>query len=893
MSFQPSAKEQLVIDGEPYLIAEHPGAPGIPYGQEGRAATVYQLLASGSSEKLALKVFKPRFQVPAMVSLAERIEAFAELPGLKVCRRQVITARRNIDLVRQHPGLSYAVVMPWIEGPTWMEVLLSGNERADTFTPEASLTIARAMVEILAAMEERGVAHCDLSGPNVMLPALAESNKYLLASSGARRPAASSIIQLVDVEQMYGEELKRPEFVTSGSAGYGHRGSTEGLWSAKADRFSGALLIAEMLGWCDANVRQNSWQESYFDPGEIQAPESERYTLLMNVLAERWGADVARMLERAWNSDSLADCGTFGEWLAALPDRVPVGATVAPVQVAGQPKQPLVAQAHVQPPGPVTGAPSNGGGVPTLLREMLEEARKLEEEGDTAAALSTYREVRSMAAPGSGLAQELSLIIGQIEVARSKTAQPHAPQAAPSPPPPIPASTSRAATQQAAPQAPSQVEQTVASVVVPATATSVVNSPLAVSSSSAREAEVSSSASVAATPPAPPVRTEPQPVEQLPPRHDIPAPSSPPKPASKWNLGLVVPIILVALLLVFGLIALVLLQPRNQPGGVTTAPTNTVPASGLDGTAVPTEATGPTEQVAGGNLDKAFLTLSGHSSDVVSVAFAPPDGQTLASASVDKTIRLSKATDGSTITTLGALANPVFALAFSPDGKLLASGGAAGELKLWNIPEGTEARSFTAEAGVVSVAFSPDGKRLACGLENGQVTVWRLEDGVKLYTLDAHPRAVISIAFSPEGQSFFSGGDHASIKQWRVLDGSLVLTLDTPTMNTFALARDGVTIAVAEDTGQIELIDISGERPARKLEGQGGNVLSVAFTRDGATLASGSSDGSIKIWNVSDGKESQRIKAHGAEIKGLAFSPVERLLASGSGDTSVKLWQIP
>jgi len=190
MPFQPEVNQELIIDDVTYRIAEHPAAPDIPYGQEGRQAIVYALTLTprpgghpplptlgegGRGEwvraKAALKVFRPRYRLPALVGQADKIAPLAGLPGLQVCQRTVLSARRYRDLLRQHPDLTYAVLMPWVGGPTWMEVLLEKRE----LSPEQSLDLARSLVEILAGMEERGLAHCDLSGPNVMLPALLPS----------------------------------------------------------------------------------------------------------------------------------------------------------------------------------------------------------------------------------------------------------------------------------------------------------------------------------------------------------------------------------------------------------------------------------------------------------------------------------------------------------------------------------------------------------------------------------------------------------------------------------------------------------------------------------------------------------------------------------------------
>src|SRR5204863_3625098 len=144
-----------------------------------------------------------------------------------------------------------------------MEVVLNKEE----LTPDQSLALGRSLAGVMAAMEQEGLAHCDLSGPNVLLPMLSLS---FSAQSG------QSAVALVDVEQMFGPDLKRPELVPGGSPGYAHKIAPEGMWESDADRLSGAVLLAEMLAWCDERVRNMAWGESYFDPTEMQK-DSERY----------------------------------------------------------------------------------------------------------------------------------------------------------------------------------------------------------------------------------------------------------------------------------------------------------------------------------------------------------------------------------------------------------------------------------------------------------------------------------------------------------------------------------------------------------------------------------------------------------------------------------------
>lgn len=378
MTFRPNTNDTLQIGQTTYRVAEHPAAPGMPYGQEGRQGVVYQLLADDGA-MWGLKVFKARFRSPALVTLADRLASFADIPGMQVCRRTVLTPRRHPDLLRQHGDLMYAVLMPWVAGPTWMDVLLDQRD----LTPEQSLVLARALADLLATLEERGLAHCDLSAPNVLLPALLPDR-------------AAVPVALVDVEQMFGPGLDRPGSLPGGSAGYAHKTAPAGLWSHHADRFAGAVLLAEMLVWCDAQARAASSDESYFDPTELQQP-CARYDTLRRLLGQYWGQATAQLFERAWRSESLEECPTFGEWLVTMPAQ----AGQAPVVVMDE-------QAVAEPTS------AN----PTV-QALLGLAHDLRVQGNAAGALVSYRRALALLPQNSGLAQEIGLLIQDLELPAS------------------------------------------------------------------------------------------------------------------------------------------------------------------------------------------------------------------------------------------------------------------------------------------------------------------------------------------------------------------------------------------------------------------------------------------------------------------------------------------
>jgi hypothetical protein len=298
MPFRPKPNDELKIGESLYHFAEHPAAPGMAYGQSGRRGTVYQIM-DASGKAWALKVFLRQYREPRLVGQAERIESFASMPGLYACERTVLTSSHYVDLIREYRELAYAVLMPWIEGKTWMEVIV-GEE---SLLPEQSLQYAQALIAVLVGLEERGLAHCDLSGPNIIL-------------------TPANRIELVDLEEIFVPGLLPPSSLPGGSPGYAHKTAPQGLWSPESDRFAGALLLGEMLGWCDERVREAAWGEGYFEPAEMQS-NCERFRVLKTVLEERWGKDLADSFEQAWFSDTLRICPTFTEWLAALPEAVP------------------------------------------------------------------------------------------------------------------------------------------------------------------------------------------------------------------------------------------------------------------------------------------------------------------------------------------------------------------------------------------------------------------------------------------------------------------------------------------------------------------------------------------------------------------------------------------
>ncbi|WJW70100.1 serine/threonine protein kinase (plasmid) [Candidatus Chlorohelix allophototropha] len=291
---------------------------------------------------------------------------------------------------------------------------------------------------------------------------------------------------------------------------------------------------------------------------------------------------------------------------------------------------------------------------------------------------------------------------------------------------------------------------------------------------------------------------------------------------------------------------------------------------------------------------KLLNTLSGHSHWVESVAYSP-DGKTLASGSLDNSIKLWDAVTGKELRTLSGHTSAVESVAYSPDGKTLASSGSNDySIKLWDAVTGKELRTLSDHDYVRSVAYSPDGKTLASGSGANSIKLWDIATGKELRTLSGHSYAVESVAYSPDGKTLASGSGDNSIKLWDTATGKELRTLNGHSNSVYSVAfsPDGKTLASGSGDNSIKLWDSATGKELRILSGHSKAVYSLAFSPDGKTLASGSGDNSIKLWDSAMGKELRTLSGHSQLVKSIAFSPDGKSLASGSWDKTIKLWGV-
>jgi WD40 repeat protein len=298
---------------------------------------------------------------------------------------------------------------------------------------------------------------------------------------------------------------------------------------------------------------------------------------------------------------------------------------------------------------------------------------------------------------------------------------------------------------------------------------------------------------------------------------------------------------------------------------------------------------------SGQSLKQVQLVVqTGHSANVTSVAFSP-DGKTLASGSWDDTIKLWEVSSGQEIRALLGHDSYVTSVTFSPDGKTLASGSRDKTIRLWNVITGEEVRKLSGHSGFVSaVAFSRDGRTLVSASWDKTAKLWDVATGQDLLTFSGHVGYVTSAAFSPDGQTLATGGSDKTIRLWTVSNGQEFRTLSghADEVTTLAFSPNGRIIASGSNDDTIKLWDTATGQELRTLTGHGEDVRSVAFSPDGTTIVSGSWDKTIKFWSVATGQEVHNPLDHADRVNTVAISADGKIVASSGHDNVIKLWQI-
>jgi eukaryotic-like serine/threonine-protein kinase len=285
-------------------------------------------------------------------------------------------------------------------------------------------------------------------------------------------------------------------------------------------------------------------------------------------------------------------------------------------------------------------------------------------------------------------------------------------------------------------------------------------------------------------------------------------------------------------------------------------------------------------------------TLQGHGNWLHCVTFSP-DGRLVASGGEGHEILIWNSADGQLIRSLPESGLCVSSLAFSPDGRYLVSAADDPGVKLWDVLTWKPVRTMNGHTNRVhAVAFSPDGKHIVSGSADRTLRVWEGATGKELHSLHTGGSSIRSIAFSPTGNRLATTSPDGTIRIWNTELWKEVLKVQGhgTEVTSAAFSPDGKLLVTGTFEHTVTIWDAESLKERRTLHGHAGVVRSVVFSPDGERVVSAGEDCTVRTWNASTGGQLLTLRGHESSVFGVTFSPDGRRLASASADGTVKMW---
>ena len=239
------------------------------------------------------------------------------------------------------------------------------------------------------------------------------------------------------------------------------------------------------------------------------------------------------------------------------------------------------------------------------------------------------------------------------------------------------------------------------------------------------------------------------------------------------------------------------------------------------------------------------------------------------------------------------------AVAYSPDGKRLATTGFAGTARVWRVSDGEELVRLSGHTGrvVYAIAWSPDGKRLVTCSEFAEdehmLRVWDATTGDEIYKLDGHLDTVRAVGWSPDGSRLASASYDGIVRIWNPTTGQELSSFDTADqLLSLCWSPDGTHLVVGGSTGTIQYWEVDRNVKQDTINTLAGAVHSLAWRPGQAQLASGHLDGTVRLWDMGTKTELTRFYGHTNQLRCVKWTPDGTLLASTGLDQTVRIWNI-
>jgi WD40 repeat protein len=290
--------------------------------------------------------------------------------------------------------------------------------------------------------------------------------------------------------------------------------------------------------------------------------------------------------------------------------------------------------------------------------------------------------------------------------------------------------------------------------------------------------------------------------------------------------------------------------------------------------------------------------LVGRTGLITDVAFSP-DGRTLATASADHTARLWDVATHRQIATLRGHTDSVTGVAFSPDGRTLATSSADDTARLWDVATHQQIATVNHDDSVARAAFSPDGHILATASADETAKLWDVATHQIITTLKGHTGSVAGVAFSPDGHTLATASIDDTARLWDMTTHQLIATLPHTPKAVYVqgvlrvkFSPDGHILATGSNDGAVELWDVTRHTLIATLTGHTLGIFGMAFSPDGSTLATASADETARLWDVASRQQIATLPGQSGGLAAVAFSPDGHILATAGNGKITQLWDL-